>query len=326
MVCLAFAWLWYEVHKEYDVQGVNGQGFDVQVSKGDSSLRIAENLLYIGVIDSQFLFRLVVRVSGSASKMRAGWYHFEGKMSLWQVVGKIRRGDVKQFYLTVPEGLRTLDVLSLLAQKTKTDVKDWQAALKGFLPNQETEGRLLPETYQYTYPMNPRRILRFMISMQDELLLQLADTAEERAHLRIIASIIEKETSQDDERPLVSAAIHNRLRLHMPLQMDPTVIYGIWKRDGVFSGNIHRKDLKTDTPWNTYTRKGLPPTPICNPGAASLRAAANPADVSYIYFVADGTGGHAFASNLEEHQANVKKWVKLERKSNVGKNVGAKSK
>ncbi|PCI43374.1 MAG: ABC transporter substrate-binidng protein [Proteobacteria bacterium] len=321
MVCLAFAWLWYETHKAYDVQGVNGQGFDVQIAKGDPTLRIAENLWYVGVIDSPLLFRFVARVTGSGPKMRAGWYHFEGKMSLWQVMDKVRRGDVKQFYLTVPEGLKTFDVLSLLAQETKTNINDWQAALKRFLPDQETEGRLLPETYQYIHPIDPRRILRTMINTQDKLLFQLAETPEERARLRIIASVIEKETSQDDERPLVSAAIYNRLRLKMPLQMDPTVIYGIWKRDGVFSGNIHRKDLKTDTPWNTYTRRGLPPTPICNPGAASLRAAAKPADVSYVYFVADGTGGHAFASTLAEHQANVRKWVRLERKSNIKKHV-----
>lgn len=161
-----------------------------------------------------------------------------------------------------------------------------------------------------------------MVQAQEKVLKEIKPESVQR--LRIIASIIEKETSLDKERPLVSAAIHNRLDLGMRLQMDPTVIYGIWKRDGVFSGNIQRKDLKTDTPWNTYTRKGLPPTPICNPGAASLRAAANPADVSYVYFVADGSGGHAFASTLAEHQANVKKWVKLERKMNRKQSVEQK--
>jgi UPF0755 protein len=111
----------------------------------------------------------------------------------------------------------------------------------------------------------------------------------------------------------VAAVIRNRLDKHMALQMDPTVIYGLWKEDGVFSGNLHKADMKRDTPWNTYTRKGLPPTPICNPGKASLLAAAHPAQVGYLYFVADGTGGHAFASDLKQHAENVRRWLKIER-------------
>ncbi|MDX8394955.1 MAG: endolytic transglycosylase MltG [Mariprofundaceae bacterium] len=309
MICTAY--LWYNIHEETLIRTV-----DIQVAKGDSSYRIAESLWYAGVIDSPDLFRFAVRVSGSGSKMRAGWYHFEGQMSLWQVMDKIRRGDVKQFHVTVPEGLRTVDVLFLLAQKTDTNIKDWHSALEGFLKDEEVEGRLLPETYQYTHPVSPRDILRSMIQSQNVVIDKLASTDDERIRLRIMASIIEKETSLDRERPLVSAAIHNRLRIGMPLQMDPTVIYGVWKRDGDFSGNIRRKDLKTDTPWNSYTRKGLPPTPICNPGAASLRAAANPADVDYLYFVADGTGGHAFAATNEQHAANVREWIKIERQRN----------
>jgi len=104
------------------------------------------------------------------------------------------------------------------------------------------------------------------------------------------------------------------LKKGMALQMDPTVIYGIWRTKGQFSGNIHKKDLRTDTPWSTYTRKGLPPTPICNPGAASLRAAAAPANVPFLYFVADGSGGHQFAATLADHQANVARWVEMDRR------------
>jgi len=170
----------------------------------------------------------------------------------------------------------------------------------------------------YTQPVNPHAILKQMYDARAKVEADIASTMHwndpQIITNRIMASIVEKETALPKERVWVAAAIHNRLNKNMPLQMDPTVIYGIYRTQGSFSGNIRRKDLKADTPWNTYTRKGLPKTPICNPSAESLRAAASPADVDYLYFVADGTGGHAFASTLAEHNANVRQWLKIERK------------
>ncbi|MBL4776033.1 MAG: endolytic transglycosylase MltG, partial [Mariprofundus sp.] len=226
-----------------------------------------------------------------------------------------RHGDVMRFQVTVPEGLRTDEVLRLLAQRTSSHVNDWQAALKKLLPN-EDEGRLLPETYQYNKPVQMAQMLKSMLDAQDEIMAELSSDANQIQRLRIMASIIEKETRMANERALVAAVIRNRLHKRMPLQMDPTVIYGLWKTTGSFSGNIHKKDLKTDTPWNTYTNRGLPPTAIGNPGEASLRAAAAPADSPFLFFVADGTGGHQFATTLADHQANVARWLKLERKKN----------
>ncbi|MDQ6955859.1 MAG: endolytic transglycosylase MltG [Mariprofundaceae bacterium] len=302
---LLFAW--QQLYAKHSVSEVS-----LVVSSGESSYAVARDLEKKGVIDSARLFRLAARLNDKATKIKAGEYAFSGEMSIMDVLDKLVAGDVQLHHITIPEGLRTQEVLRILAEHTKSSQSDWQAVLKVVLKGEEQEGRLLPETYTYTKPIRPKEMLNSMVDAQRLILKSINPQSEKE--LRIMASIIEKETSLDKERPLVSAAIHNRLRLGMPLQMDPTVIYGIWKRDGVFSGNIHRQDLKSDTPWNTYTRRGLPPTPICNPGAASLRAAANPADVSYVYFVADGSGGHAFASTLEEHQANVKKWVRLERK------------
>ncbi len=302
---------WFEVTGKHRVDGV-----DVAIEPGSGSSRIAASLQSAGVIDSKLAFKLVTRLTGKSGSLKVGLYHFEGDLSLWDVLKKIERGEVLQFQVTVPEGLRTHDVLQLLADKTGTGLKAWRMALEELLPDQEWEGKLLPETYSYAKPLNPASILEQMISAQQAVIASLTDNRIDSERLRIIASIIEKETRVDDERALVSAAIRNRIEKGMPLQMDPTVIYGIWRRDGSFSGNIRRKDLSADTPWNSYTRRGLPPTPICNPGKASLRAAAAPADVSYLYFVADGTGGHAFASTLEEHQDNVKKWIKIERERN----------
>lgn len=289
---------------------------DVTIVSGDSASSIARKLEAAGVIDSQWPFKLLVRLSGKAGVLKLGLYHFEGELSTAEVLEKIESGSVMRFQVTVPEGLRTLEILKLLAEQTGTDEKAWRLAAESLMGDEEWEGRLLPETYTYAKPADPVMMIKQMMSAQQDVLNSITSSTSEASRIRIVASIIEKETSLDRERPLVAAAIYNRLKIGMPLQMDPTVIYGIWRRDGDFSGNIHKRDLRTDTPWNSYTRKGLPPTPICNPGSESLRAAANPADVSYLYFVADGSGGHAFASTHEEHQANVKRWVEIERERN----------
>ncbi|MDX8408322.1 MAG: endolytic transglycosylase MltG [Mariprofundaceae bacterium] len=305
------AWLYVQVHAESGP----AEAVELSVPSGASSGRIAELLARQHVIESPFLFRLYVRITGKASRLRSGYYRFAGAASLQQVVERLVRGDVLTFQVTVPEGLRTDQVLALLAEQTEVPLLRWQQALHQLLPD-EPEGRLLPETYQYTKPVDPQGLLRAMWRAQQQLLAELTDVEAEQERLRIMASIIEKETALADERPIVAAVIRNRLQRNMPLQMDPTVIYGIWKTRGAFSGNIHRRDLSSDTPWNTYTRRGLPPTPIGNPGADSLRAAAHPADSDALYFVADGKGGHLFASTLAEHQANVRRWVRIERKQN----------
>jgi len=304
-------WLYVQT----DSDKMTDTAVEMIVPNGASSTKIADLLATKKLIDSPLAFRLYARLRGEAGQLRSGYYRFEGKANIKQILERLRKGDVIPFQLTVPEGLRTDEVLSLLADKTGLPLSVWQQSLHALLPD-DAEGRLLPETYQYTKPLEPSLLLKSMLEAQTVLLKQLAASADEQDKLRIMASIIEKETSLAAERPIVAAVIRNRLEKHMPLQMDPTVIYGIWKTRESFSGNIHKQDLTQDTPWNTYTRRGLPPSPIGNPGAASLRAAANPADVDYLYFVADGRGGHAFAATLAEHQANVRDWVKIERQQN----------
>ncbi len=314
---LLVAVVWVEVTGEQRVDAV-----DVVIKPGSGSSQIANALQSAGVIDSTLAFKVLTGVTGKSASLKVGLYHFEGRLSLWNVLKKIERGEVIRFQVTVPEGLRTDDVLQLLAEKTGSSLKKWHLALEELLPGQEWEGKLLPETYSYSKPVIPIALLEQMIVAQRVVIASLITSQPDAEKLRIIASIIEKETGLDAERPLISAVVRNRINRGMPLQMDPTVIYGIWRKDGSFSGNIRRKDLVSDTPWNSYTRRGLPPTPICNPGTASLRAAAAPADVPYLYFVADGTGGHAFASTHAEHQANVKKWISIERRQNRQRSVG----
>ncbi len=301
-------WGWQQLHRPV----MPAQPVFVEIPHGASTKRIARQLQQQGVIDSARWFELAVRWQGVAAKLASGVYAFREPASLLQVIARLQQGDVAQFRVTIPEGLRNDEILKLLAERTGIALEQWQQALQRVLPAQE-EGHLLPETYRYTRPLRPDVLLRQMMDAQRMVLQQLTMEEAMWPRLRIMASIIEKETAKAEERELVSAVIHNRLQRGMPLQMDPTVIYGIWKTTGQFSGNIRKQDLRHDTPWNTYTRRGLPPTPICNPGAASLRAAAHPADVDYLYFVADGSGGHAFATTNEAHTRNVRRWLRIER-------------
>ena len=288
---------------------------ELEIPKGASSIMIGRKLAEVGVIDSTIMFRVLASLTGKAEALQSGFYLFSGPASISEVLQKLHRGEVMLFKVTVPEGLRTDEVLSLLARETQTNVHDWQKELLNLLDGQEVEGVLLPETYTYHKPVNPEPILEQMLAAQNELIDDIVPLDMDALTLRIIASIIEKETSLDAERPLVAAVIRNRLDRHMRLQMDPTVIYGLWREDGAFSGNLRKADLARDTPWNTYTRHGLPPTPIGNPGRASLLAAARPADSDYLYFVADGVGGHVFARDFEQHRQNVKHWMAIERRN-----------
>lgn len=295
-------------------------GQDIEIPSGASSAVIASILTQHHIITSKPIFRWLTRWQGVASQLKPGFYHFEGALNMLDVSNSLYQGNILQFKVTIPEGLRMDEILHLLARKTNTPHTQWQSALRTIVGDMEPEGLWLPETYHYTKPIQAKLLLQHMfdarLRVEQQIRGQLSWNEAQVRNNRIIASIIEKETALPHERALVSAVIHNRLRLHMPLQMDPTVIYGLYRTQGDFSGNITRKDLKTTTPWNTYTNRGLPPTPICNPGEESLRAAAFPADVDYLYFVADGRGGHAFAATLEAHNANVKQWIKLERDNN----------
>ncbi|RME82370.1 MAG: endolytic transglycosylase MltG [Zetaproteobacteria bacterium] len=256
--------------------------------------------------------RLAIWLQGAATRIQAGEYRIPARVSPWRLARIAAEGRGISHRITIPEGLRTDEVLALLAKRTSIPRPEWERALRA-LVGEETEGVLLPETYTYRWPPQPKALLRAMIEAQAKVLDELAgDDADARRRLRIIASLIEKETAVPEERPLVAAVIYNRLKRGMPLQLDPSVIYGIIRTRGRFDGNLTRRDLRTDTPWNTYTRRGLPPTPICNPSKASLMAAAHPADVDYLYFVADGTGGHRFARTLEEHERNVRRWIRIE--------------
>ena len=210
--------------------------------------------------------------------------------------------------LTVAEGLTVAEVFRLLAETE---------GLTGELPEPPPEGSLLPETYFYALGDDREEIVRRMRRGMRELLDELWSSRpedlvlEDRGDLVTLASIVDKETGLADERSTVAAVFLNRLRLGMRLQSDPTVIYGLTEGNGPLDRPLTRRDWRHDSPYNTYQIDGLPPGPIGNPGRAALEAVLQPDDVDYLYFVADGTGGHAFGRTLEEHNRNVAKWRQI---------------
>jgi len=274
------------------------------IPPGASLHRTIHLLARQGVIHHPLLLQLYAQAT--KRKVESGWYRFHGTITPLQALSRLNSGQVMQFSLTIAEGLRSDEIQTQLARQSHTPLAQWQQAWQQLAI---TEGTLLPNSWRYTQPVDPLKLLRRMQQAQRALLAKLDPDPHHWLRLRTIASIIEKETAIASERPIISAVIANRLRRHMALQMDPTVIYGIIQRDGRFNGNITRHDLHTDSPWNSYRHKGLPPTPICHPGAASLRAAAHPAQSSALYFVANGHGGHRFANTLAEHQRNVRRWL-----------------
>ena len=260
------------------------------------------------MIGSRDLFYLAAKVSGSGRRLKAGEYEFKSGASMADVLEDIAEGRVVRRFVAVPEGW------------TSDMAADAVRAYPVLIGAVETppEGSILPDSYQVQRGEDRGEVMQKMRDARDALLAQLwaarapdlpLKTPEEAVTL---ASIVEKETGIPAERPRIAAVFENRLRAGIKLESDPTIIYGITKGRPLGRG-ITMKELVTATPYNTYRIVGLPPTPIANPGRAALAAVLNPPKSDEMFFVADGTGGHVFASTFAEHQANVAKWRTIER-------------
>jgi UPF0755 protein len=280
----------------------------VVIEEGVPMSAISKQLANMGVISHPELFTFIMRLSESEKKMRAGEYAFDAGVAPVQVYRKISTGDVVIRYFTVPEGLMTSQIVAAL---NKLDI------LKGEVAKNIAEGELLPETYDYYYGENREKIINRMRSEMSEF---LKAAWEKRAanlpfatpeEALVMASIVEKETGVTSERKRVAAVFINRLRKNMRLQTDPTVIYAVTNGAYVLDRPLNLGDMKIDSPYNTYKNLGLPPTPIANPGKASIEAVLNPDETNELFFVADGTGGHKFAATLKEHNKNVSEWRKI---------------
>lgn len=301
------AWLWLQdrIHAE----GPLAQERILVIESGSGLNRIATRLADAGVIRSDLLFRIHARLSGVSSQLKAGEYAFAGGISTADALAKIVAHDVVTRFLTIPEGLTTYQIVGLINEAE---------GLGGETPTAFENGTLLPETYAFSLGDTRADLVRRMSQAMDTTLEDLwdlrapslpLDTPEEAV---ILASIVEKETAVAAERTRVAAVFINRLRRDMRLQSDPTVAFGVDPR-GPLGRPLRRSDLDTPTPFNTYVIRGLPPAPICHPGRAALEAVLNPIESDELYFVADGTGGHAFARTLAEHNRNVARWRRIER-------------
>ena len=276
---------------------------------------VAEILLYHGVIENtaeEILFKYMGRITGQHKNLKAGEYEFPAHVSMQDALRLLEEGKTLQRRFTVPEGLTSYEIVGIVAGVEE---------LTGEIADTPPEGSLLPETYSYQKDETRASILkRMQDSMQDTLekLWQGLPFATKEEAL-VLASIVEKETSVPEERARIAGVFINRLKKGIPLQTDPTVIYALTEGkpenegQGPLGRRLLTKDLEFDSPYNTYKYPGLPPGPIANPGAESIAAVLNPEAHDFLYFVADGSGGHAFAATLEEHNANVAKWRKIRR-------------
>jgi UPF0755 protein len=287
--------------------------------KPGSNLRsVSRDLVVLGILQQPRLFEILGRVRGDAPHIKTGNYEITAPISPLQLMRKFTQGDATQSALRVNEGWTfkqvraALDNHDGLTHETREMSNEAIARLLG-TPDARIEGWIFPETYHFSRGASDltvlRRAHRLMQTHLDAQWRNRADNLPLAAPYEalILASIVEKETGKAADRPLVASVFINRLRLGMRLQTDPTVIYGM---GDAYAGTLRRRDLQADTPWNTYTRAGLPPTPIAMPGVAALRAALNPAASTMLYFVSRGDGSSQFSSTLDEHNAAVTKYIR----------------
>lgn len=287
----------------------------VIVEKGTGMSGIAARLEAEGAIANGLVFKIAARVKNQHTQLKAGEYEVAPQSSMATILDKMVKGEVYDRKLTFREGLTSWQIVQMLNNATELSGDP--------LTSVPEEGSLLPETYHYMKTDTRQNVIEQMQAAmkkaQDDLWptrvpdLPVVNMSE----VMVLASIVEKETGVPDERRKVAGVFINRLKRGMPLQSDPTAIYALTKGEikddgmGPLGRRLLRKDLEIDSPYNTYKYPGLPPGPICNPGRESMAAVLNPETHNYIYFVADGTGGHVFAETLAEHESNVAKWRKI---------------
>ena len=285
----------------------------VYIPKGSAGSEVARLLAAKNVLLHPDVFRLLIVGTLTGKKLKYGEYAFSDPPSAVEIWWKLYRGDVLRYQVTIPEGSNIYDVAEILREQELADPDKFLEAAASpevlgrlGIPGTTAEGFLFPDTYQFEKAMSPVEILETMVRLfRRRVPTEWESRAREDGYsllqLVTIASIIEKETGVKEEGPLVSAVIRNRLALGMPLQMDPTVIYGL----RLFGTEITKKDLLTPSPYNSYLNRGLPPGPIANPGIEALRAALFPAGTDYLFFVSRNDGSHTFSRTLKEHNQGV---------------------
>ncbi|EKO3383569.1 endolytic transglycosylase MltG [Vibrio fluvialis] len=313
---------YFYVTKQVDVY--LSQPLDIQseqlvtIPSGTSLNGVLSLMTKHGWIDSQFAEKLVRRFHPELTQIKAGTYQLMPDMKLAQALKLLVSGKEHQFAITFVEGSRFSEWMAILEQNeqlkhTLTESSEADIAKQLGIEQSKLEGLFLAETYHFTKGVSDLDILKRAHRKLEGILNSAWETRQENLPLTspyqalILASIIEKETAVESERERIASVFVNRLNKRMRLQTDPTVIYGMGDN---YDGNIRKKDLRAPTPYNTYVINGLPPTPIAMPGEASIRAALNPEQSAYLYFVASGNGGHVFSKNLTEHNRAVRAYLK----------------
>lgn len=299
----------------------HGEPTLVDVPQGTGPRKLSTLLAERGAVQDAELFYAFIRREEAGPRLKAGEYELQGPLTPAQVLEKLVTGQVKAYHFTVPEGLRAEEILPLLARselgldlgELTRHTQDVAFLRKAGVPVDSVEGFLYPDTYTFTRPFSEEAVLRKMISRTLEEYRKAEERRKPGNKLGLLetitlASIIEKETGAPPERPRISCVFHNRLRLGMKLQTDPTVLYAMRLLRGHFTRNITSKDLTTEHPYNTYTVRGLPPGPIASPGAAAIQAALDPIDCQDLYFVSRNDGTHEFCPDLACHNAAVERW------------------
>lgn len=301
-----FSYLGYSAFQE---AGPSEQNHVYLLKKGQGLSSMAREMEAAGLISSGDIFKAGVFISGYEKGLQAGEYAIPASSSMQSIMLVLASGQVVQHKFTIVEGWTSVQVVETLGALEN---------LTGSLVDLPGEGSIMPQTYLYTRGTDRGELIRRMQARQKALLEDLWAERDDdlpfdtMAQTLILASIVEKETALPEERPHIAGVFVNRLNKSMRLQSDPTVVYGI-DRDGNLDRPLSRRDLKGDTPYNTYKIRGLPPTAIAHPGAASIRAVMHPLETDDLYFVASGNGGHSFAPTLKEHLANVKILRRFER-------------
>jgi UPF0755 protein len=312
-VLAAGGWAYWWVNQPLRLPGPT---VDLSIEPGTLPRGVAQAVQDAGVDVSPDVLYAWFRISGEGRRIKAGSYELEAGITPRRLLAKLARGEESLRAVTLVEGWNFRQVRAALAKEDtlKPDTRNLaDEAIMGLLgrPAQHPEGRFFPDTYTYAKGSSDVAVLRRALRAMDKRLAAAWARRSPQAVVKtpdealILASIVEKETGKAEDRPLVAAVFNNRLRVGMPLQTDPTVIYGMGT---AFDGNLRKKDLQADTPWNTYTRAGLPPTPIAMPGKAALLAAVQPAASNALYFVSRGDGSSHFSASLDEHNRAVNKY------------------
>ena len=293
------------------MSGPHGEDKRVIFKRGSSLRSVAAVLDEAGALRSPLLFRGLVRLQGKAGSLQAGEFDIPAGANMPAILDVLVGGDVVLHPITIAEGLTSLQIIEQLRGE------ELLTGEVGVPP----EGSLLPETYKVPRGMTRESLVKKMQAAQTQAIEALWPQRQKGLPVKnkrealILASIVERETGVASERPLVAAVFVNRLRKGMRLQSDPTIIYGLVGGQGKLGRPIRRSEIRRKTPYNTYRINGLPPTPIANPGRASIAAVLNPSDSKALYFVADGSGGHAFAGTLDAHNKNVRRWRQIEKQN-----------